>query len=104
MGRSGREDVVGSAPATLLHPALLPESPHASPRAAAVFIPFLNRKSREGEPQTVSIIRQGEADKISFDLEMELIRLILTKSVITNHLFALTGLPGCAQLFRQSIE
>jgi hypothetical protein len=55
-----------------LHPALLPKSPHASPRAAAVFIPFLNRKSREGEPQTVSIIRQGEADKISFDLEMEL--------------------------------
>jgi hypothetical protein len=73
MGRFRREGVVArSVPATLLHPALLPESPHASPRAAAVFIPFLNRKSREGEPQTVSIIRQGEADKISFDLEMEL--------------------------------
>jgi hypothetical protein len=34
-------------------------------------IPFPNQKCGEGEPQTVSIIRQGEADKVSFDLEMK---------------------------------
>ncbi|AKH36999.1 hypothetical protein AAW31_02970 [Nitrosomonas communis] len=43
-----------------------------------------NQTRREGEPQTASIIRQGNkqnlADKISFDLEMELIRSILTKA------------------------
>ena len=39
--------------------------------ADSPLIPFLNQNWREGEPQTASIIRQGEADKISFDLEME---------------------------------
>jgi hypothetical protein len=34
-------------------------------------IPFLNQEWREGEPQPVSMIRQGEADKVSFDLEMK---------------------------------
>ena len=36
-------------------------------------IPFPNQKWREGEPQTVPIIRQGEADNVSFDFEMELL-------------------------------
>jgi hypothetical protein len=34
-------------------------------------IPFLNQKDREGEPQTVQLVRQGEADKEVFDLGAE---------------------------------
>ena len=37
-----------------------------------LLIPFPNQKGREGEPQTVQIVRQGEADKVIFDLETEL--------------------------------
>ena len=40
-------------------------------------IPFPNQTWREGGPRTVSIIRQGEADKVSFDLEMELLSIFL---------------------------
>ncbi|SFI53107.1 hypothetical protein SAMN05428978_101526 [Nitrosomonas sp. Nm34] len=39
-------------------------------------IPFLNQKCSKGEPQAVSIIRQGEASQVSFDLEMELDTII----------------------------
>ena len=34
-------------------------------------LPFPDQKWHEGEPQTESIIRQGKADQVSFDLEME---------------------------------
>jgi hypothetical protein len=37
---------------------------------------------REGEPQTVSIIRQGKADKVSLDLEMEVLMLDNCRSII----------------------
>ena len=40
-------------------------------RAADRRIPFLDQKGREGETQTVQIARQGEADKVIFDREME---------------------------------
>ena len=33
-------------------------------------MPFPNQKGREGEPQTVQLVRQGEADNVIFDLEM----------------------------------
>jgi hypothetical protein len=36
-----------------------------------LLIPLPNQNRREGEQQTISIIRQGEADKVSCDLEME---------------------------------
>ena len=35
--------------------------------------PLLNQKGREGKPQTVQFVRQGEADKVIFDLETELV-------------------------------
>ena len=47
-------------------------------------ISFPNQKCRKGEPQTVSIIRQGEADKISFDLQMELAKRSLRKKKVIN--------------------
>jgi hypothetical protein len=34
-------------------------------------IPALNQTWCEGEPQTLSIIRQDEIDKVRFDVEME---------------------------------
>ncbi|AKH38806.1 hypothetical protein AAW31_14960 [Nitrosomonas communis] len=37
-----------------------------------IIIPFLNQKWRKDELQTVSMIRQGEVDKVRFNLEMEL--------------------------------
>jgi len=37
-------------------------------RGALYVIPFLNQKGREDEPQTVQIARQGEVDKVIFDL------------------------------------
>ncbi|SDX15588.1 hypothetical protein [Nitrosomonas communis] len=47
-------------------------------------ISFPNQKWREGEPQTVSIIRHGEADKISFDLQMELAKRSLRIREVIN--------------------
>jgi hypothetical protein len=36
-----------------------------------MLIPFLNSSNHEGEPQTVQVVRQGEADKELMDLGTE---------------------------------
>jgi hypothetical protein len=36
-----------------------------------IFIPFLNSSNHEGEPQTVQLVRQGEADKELMNLGTE---------------------------------
>ncbi|SFI53679.1 hypothetical protein [Nitrosomonas sp. Nm34] len=48
-----------------------PAAKNIPPIGDPPLLPFLNQNWREGEPETASIIQQGEADKVSFNLEME---------------------------------
>jgi hypothetical protein len=54
-----------------INAAIPPAAKNITPIGDPPLIPFPNQNWREGGPQTVSIIRQGEADKVSFDSEME---------------------------------